>query len=310
MKHLKGIIRKRILNKIHNSEGHYVENTIMQEHELESSGLYTSFKIRSGITDRSSVYINHANIVYWRKMKMLLRRFRYIILSSVLAVFVVLSYYLNAHLIVLQYLGNVFVDITAQSGLVLQEVKVEGRYYAKESEINEAIAANIGDPLFGIDIVAIKARLESISWVKHATIERSVPGTLYVKIIERQPLALWQEKGALHLVDAEGKVIKELNLTQFADLLIIVGDDAPAVIQDVLNIIKQDPDLFKHIEAVTRVGSRRWNIHLDNKIEIKLPEESPEDAWKYIINMHKEKMLLNQNLHIIDLRIKNKLYIR
>ena len=86
-------------------------------------------------------------------------------------------------------------------------------------------------------------RLEQVSWVKDALVERRLPDTLYVNIQERSPLALWQRQGKLSVVDAEGVVLTDKNLDRFRALPIIVGDEAPHCVSELVVLIQAEPAL-------------------------------------------------------------------
>ncbi len=181
-------------------------------------------------------------------------------------------------------------------------------YYSKYPSI---LLGKFGHSLLmGVDIKAIKERLEKVNWVKHAVVERSLPDTLYITIVEREPLALWQENGQLHIIDMDGRIIDDNRIDHFTNLLIVIGDDAPIEVYNILQILTKDTKLFKKIMAITRVSGRRWNVRFDDKLEVKLPENNVESAWDYIIKMNKENLLFNRGHNMIDLRINNKLYIK
>jgi cell division protein FtsQ len=174
----------------------------------------------------------------------------------------------------------------------------------------QALDVNLGEPILAIDIGEIKKKLEHISWVKYAVVERRLPNTLYVGIVERQPMALWQNAGAVYLIDSEGQIIEEKNLQPFSNLLIMIGEDAPLHAHDLMDIIIKDPELFSQISAISRVGGRRWNINFREKLEVKLPEHDTEKAWDYVIKLYKNNRLFNQGITSLDLRINHKLYIK
>ncbi|MCD8497673.1 MAG: FtsQ-type POTRA domain-containing protein [Alphaproteobacteria bacterium] len=81
---------------------------------------------------------------------------------------------------------------SAEAGFSLKTVSVEGRVYADASTILNAIGIEEGQPLLAFDPDAAHKALEKLSWIKSAQVERRWPDTVYVNLVERQPLALWQ----------------------------------------------------------------------------------------------------------------------
>lgn len=202
-----------------------------------------------------------------------------------------------------------FSAIAGRMGLTLQHIYLEGMHHTERDSIIKALDIRLGQPILPLSLPAIKERLENIDWVRHATVERQLPNTLHIRIIERKPLAIWQRNGKLFLIDEEGHSMEEDDLKPFSGLLIMVGDDAPLYAESLLEVIKEDPSLFSHITAAIRIGERRWNIRFANGLEVKLPEQNLTAAWRYVIKLDQQKKLFLPTLKTIDLRIADKLYM-
>src|SRR5437762_728813 len=82
-------------------------------------------------------------------------------------------------------------------------------------------------PLLAVSPSEAKTQLEALPWVRSAAVERRLPDTLHIRLVERQPLAFWQRQGKLVLIDRDGVVITGDRLERFPGLVVIVGDDAP-----------------------------------------------------------------------------------
>jgi cell division protein FtsQ len=208
--------------------------------------------------------------------------------------------------------------VSSKAGLVLEDILLEGQNYTPQDEILKAIAKSgtddgsltIGEPILNINLWKIKKKLEELPWVRHASVERQFPSTLSVSITERAPIALWQNGGKVNLIDDEGKIINDAELDKFTDLLIMVGKDAPSHMESVLGIIRSEPAIANRVSSVIRVSDRRWNIRLRNNIEIKLPEDDPERAWKYLAQVQKDTNILDGDVKNIDLRVAEKIFVK
>jgi hypothetical protein len=51
-------------------------------------------------------------------------------------------------------------------------------------------------------------------------------------------------------------------------------------------------------------------LRLRNNIEIKLPEDTPEKAWKYLAQVQKETSILDGDVKNIDLRVAEKIFVK
>jgi cell division protein FtsQ len=199
---------------------------------------------------------------------------------------------------------------TAASGFALREVRVEGRGETAVADILSAVRANRGDPILGIDIDAVRQRLEDLPWIESASVERRFPDQLIVSVTEAEPMALWQRSQKLFLVSRDGAVIETANLGKYAKLLIIVGEDAPKKAQDLFDILAQEPELRTHVTAAVLVGKRRWNIRMDNDVDVKLPEDGALEAWRHFADLNRQDNLLDKDITVVDLRQADRVVVR
>ncbi len=224
--------------------------------------------------------------------------------SYVLIVFFLSFLYIQAP----KFISKLY-QITADVGLVVKDVIIEGQKNTNSEKISRAIKIKSGTPIFEVSLWELKKRLESIEWIKSVSISRELPNNIHIFIEERKPIALGQKDKQLYLIDDEGAIIYEKNLKNYLHLPIIIGDGAEIYASSLIEMLKVEPELFKHISSIARVSERRWNIRLNEKIEVKMPEDNFDNAWKLVIKLFKKNELFNQDIKVIDLRIKNKIFI-
>lgn len=199
---------------------------------------------------------------------------------------------------------------SADMGMTVHAALLQGRDETSRESILAALGVVRGQPLLAFDPAAAKQRLERLSWVREAAVERRFPGTIAVRIVERRPLALWQRDGKLALVDDTGTVIEQDDIARFASLPIIVGDEAPRHAAALVAMLTSEPRLKAHVRAAVWVADRRWNLHLDNGIDVRLPEERPEAAWARLADLDRTSGLLQRDLIAIDLRMNDRLILQ
>ncbi len=202
------------------------------------------------------------------------------------------------------------IDSTLRAGLSVDEILVEGRHETTRGQLLHTIGIRRGDPILTIDTQAVRERLIALGWVSDATVERRLPDTLFVHLMERKAMAIWQRKGTFVLVDRAGVVIGQQGLERFSHLKVIVGDDAPRHAPELLDMLATAPPLMKRVRAAVWVGGRRWNLRLDDGIDIRLPEDNPLAAWTQLATLERDNRLLKQDIIAIDLRIPDKLVVR
>ena len=202
------------------------------------------------------------------------------------------------------------VSISGGVGLVVDEVLVNGRQNTTKASLLEALNVKLGEPILGLDLDVIQSRVVALPWVKIAHIQRQLPDKVLINIQERRPTGRWQKNGRLTLIDEDGVTIRKLSGNLFQHLPIIIGNDAPAKVKQVLPILKKEPELFRRVKALTFVGSRRWNVRVDDKIDIKLPEKQIDKAWSHLATIEKGHKVLNRDVIAVDMRIIDQFIIK
>jgi cell division protein FtsQ len=208
------------------------------------------------------------------------------------------------------WLETHWVDISAHAGYRLEEVLVEGRAEARAEDLLDALNVARGDPILAIDLKASREALEKTPWVASASIERRLPGTLYVRLKERQPLALWQNNRRMVVIDRRGRVLAEDGLGRFAHLPIVIGPEAPANTLDLLTKLATEPKVQERMTSASWVGNRRWDLHLDNGITVRLPERDLAGALKRLAEAVASHDLLARDVSVIDLRLPDRLVVQ
>jgi len=207
-------------------------------------------------------------------------------------------------------LGDRFVAASANAGYALSTLEVEGRKETPKDDIMLALGAMKGDPILDIDLEAARQRIVDLPWVTSAVVERRLPGTLRVTLTEAEPLALWQRKGDFYLVSSTGDVLAVKDVARFGKLPVIIGEAAPQKAGDLFAMLNLAPELQKRVTAAVFVGNRRWNLRLDNGVDIKLPEVDAGAAWQKFAELERQNHLLDKDISIIDLRQSDKLVVR
>ena len=133
---------------------------------------------------------------------------------------------------------------------------------------------------------------------------------IYVRVVERQPLALWQHDGQTALVDRAGKVIQRSDLEAFANYPLIVGEGAPAQAAQLLDLLRAYPAVADATEAAVRVSGRRWNLRLRSGIDVRLPEKNIPVALDRLEEFQREHDLFDRDVVAVDLRVPDRLIVR
>jgi cell division protein FtsQ len=205
-------------------------------------------------------------------------------------------------------LASRLLAVTADAGFAVRQVYVDGRVRTGLEELRARLGVEIGDPILGVDTEAARARLEQLTWVDQASVVRMLPASLYIRLIERQPLALWQQGGQFAIIDRTGAVIErgldDGNLPEaYRQLRVLVGENAPLHAEELFALLSTEPALSERVVAAIWVGDRRWDLHLDNQIDVMLPEQDPQTAWHLLAAKARDEALLDRAIRVVDLRL-------
>lgn len=199
---------------------------------------------------------------------------------------------------------------SARFGLAVHEILVEGRDETAAADILVAIEVRRGAPMFTFSPARAKAELEKLPWVAHAAVERRLPDVIYVRLVERRPLALWQRDGRMSVIDREGSEIRGADIGRFARLPLVVGSDAARNAAALLALLATEPEVEMRVSAAIRVGGRRWTLRFDNGVDVHLPEINPGAAWARLAELVRGEGLLERNITVVDLRLPDRLILR
>ncbi len=207
-------------------------------------------------------------------------------------------------------IDNAILDATAQAGFRVEEVLVEGRDATGRAELMSALGIDRGDPILAFDPHRAREAVAALPWVRSVRVERRLPDIVYVRLEERRPLALWQHDRQFSVIDSDGEVLTERDVGRFRSLPQVVGEDAPAHAAALLELLRAEPVVAERVSAAVRVGGRRWELRLDNRVVIHLPEDNVAQALHRLSELQTANHLFDRDLTVIDLRLGDRMVIR
>ncbi|MHA1597865.1 MAG: cell division protein FtsQ/DivIB [Alphaproteobacteria bacterium] len=202
------------------------------------------------------------------------------------------------------------IAFTGSLGFTVEDVLVIGRSQTTRDDLLKAVRLARGAPIMAFELSAAQKRIEELDWVRSASVERMLPDTILLSVVERMPLALWQDKGRFQLIDRDGEVILREGLGRFSDLLVVVGEDAPENASELLDVLQTQPRLMDQVVSAFRVGGRRWNVRLKGGIDVRLPAEAADAAWTRLAEYEARHGVLRRDVRVLDLRLPDRLIVK
>lgn len=206
-------------------------------------------------------------------------------------------------------------ELGRRVALRVTAIEITGRDLTPEAQIDRALGVKVGDDILGFSVEGARKRLDALSFVEHATVERRLPGTVVVRITERRPFAVWQNGGRFVLIDRSGQLVADQGMngkdaTAFEQLPLVVGAGAPEAAAGLIEALDSEPAVHAHVAAAVRVGRRRWNLALKNGCDVMLPEGEEKPALQRLAQLQEKDQLLVRPLEVIDMRLPDRLVIR
>ena len=201
-------------------------------------------------------------------------------------------------------------SLSSMTGLAIAEIRIGGQVQLDEIEVLEALDIHPGSSLVTYNAGAALDRLSENGWVASASVRKIYPGTLKIELRERKPLALWQRGALISLIDRDGNVITDDVSDRFAALPLFVGHGAQTLAQDFLALLDRYPAIRSRVRAAVYVSARRWDLVLDNEIEVRLPENNVEAALAELVKMNADAGLMTRDIVAVDLRLDDEIIVR
>jgi cell division septal protein FtsQ len=187
-----------------------------------------------------------------------------------------------------------------------------------ESKLNSQNLYNKN--LLFLNLNTIINNLSSLELIDNISIKKQFPSNLLIKISERDPKALIINNQETFFIDKTNKITKlskqslEKYNNLFKNLLYIEGKDilleAPSLVDLFVN-----KDFSKRIYGLYKVNDRRWDLIVDKKIKVMLPERIDKEKIALVFNLvdqmkSKNNIKTNAVYSILDARIKDKVFIK
>ncbi len=192
------------------------------------------------------------------------------------------------------------------AGFELKAITLTGQRELAEGDILEAAQLSNRDALPFIDAAALRERLKKLPMVREAEVSKLYPDHIVISVKEREAFAYWQHGGQISVIARDGTVIDELAQETDLALPFIVGEGANRRVEQYLALAALSAELRSPARAGMLVAGRRWTLRLENGVDVKLPEDRPEEALARLVRLDREHKILNKDILSLDMRIEGR----
>jgi cell division protein FtsQ len=233
--------------------------------------------------------------------------------------------------------------LRAQSDVrfALKKIDVAGAVQTPRAAIDEVTKSYAGTNLFRLDITRLQESLQRLPWVSRVEIEKNLPDTLHIRVVERVPVALLQMESSqtpaisdqrpanselrsatsdprpatLRYVDERGVAFAQLSSTVGDRDLPVICDASGAELVRAVTLLRTlragDPQLFSRISEVRPVAPRGF-VLFDRELgaEVFANEDDLSAKWRDFYAVARAENLGPHSIEYADLRFGDRIVIK
>ena len=189
------------------------------------------------------------------------------------------------------------------NGFKIKNILIIGSHNLSQDYVINIINTQNHINILNVNLNRIYNKIIQNSWVEETYVERILPDTIKIKVLEKKPIAIWQNHKGNKLITINGDVISHANVNKFKNSFpIIKGEKSKENISTILKILETNKNFAKNIWSLTFINQRRWDLHFNQGLIVRLPSQDVIKAWQKIIKLQTNYNILNLKLTEIDLR--------
>ena len=189
---------------------------------------------------------------------------------------------------------------------IIDEILIENNKILNSTEIKNEFSFLYEKNLFFLKNKNIKKKLKQNSFVDSFEIKKIYPNKIIIKIFEKKPVAILQNKRKKYYFTDKGEVIKFLELKKYNDLPIVFGDKVSFNI--FYENLKKMNFTTNKIKSFYFFESNRWYLVTTKNQTVKLPSNNYLESLNNFLRLE-----IDQNFEkykIFDYRINNQLILK
>ena len=188
----------------------------------------------------------------------------------------------------------------------IEEIKIENNFILNDKEIKKDLAFLYNKNIIFLKISNVAKILKKKNFIDSFEIKKIYPNKLKIKIYEKKPIAILQNKDKKFYISENVNLIDFIDLKNYKDLPTIFGNKESFEI--LFKNLKEIDFPFELIKRYYLYESKRWDLETYKKRLIKLPAENYTKSLKNFMNLRKENNF--DKYEVFDYRINNQLILK
>lgn len=194
--------------------------------------------------------------------------------------------------------------------LPINKIRIKGEMkYVTEAMLQKAIAGQLSGGFFNTDVDSIQHSVELLPWVDRASVRRVWPETLFIQVVEQQPVATWNKLG---LINQRGELFVPQTIKVSGKMSSWHGPEkSQSMLFEKYNDMKQMlAEVDMSITGLKMDKRHAIQVELNNGVELMLGRREQLSRLQRFINVY-PKLLAGkmENIKHVDLRYSNGLSV-
>jgi cell division protein FtsQ len=208
-------------------------------------------------------------------------------------------------LLLLPFIGG-GVYLSYQDTLMpIRTIQLSGTFqYIDQKEIESTVQQFLGEGFFSLDIRRVQKILSDKPWTESISIRRVWPDRLKIEIIEKRPVARWDEK---HLL-SDKAIVYQAKTRGFADLPLVhtSASNPGQILHLYYRLASQFAKLNETLVTVSKDSRGALDMRLENGLIIKVGRSDVERKIARFVNIYRQQIQPRQTeIQQLDLRYSN-----
>ena len=199
----------------------------------------------------------------------------------------------------------------------VRHVEITGAVHSDREQVNRLAGRYVGMNLFRLDIAVVRHDLASLVWVSRVEVEKKLPDSLRIHVVERTPVALAQDggHGRISYVDERGIAFAEVSpAVGDADFPLIVGARGSEMVRciDVLRSLRQrDPEMYGRISEVRPLPPHGFAFFdRDLGTFVYASGEDFPAKWRDLVAVVRAEKFARGDILYADLRFADRIFLK
>jgi cell division protein FtsQ len=200
---------------------------------------------------------------------------------------------------------NPKLDYILNSNFYIKKIVIENNSIVKKDKLKKKLVSLYRVNLFFLNSKNVEKILKSESFIEGFSIKKIYPSTLKIKIIEKKPIAIIQNKRKKSYISDKGSLANFAEVKRYNQLPTVFGDGKSFffLYKDLQNI--KFP--IEIIKSFYLFESGRWDLVTHDEKKIKLPIKQYLLSLKNFMKSQKDSSF--NNYKIFDYRIKDQIIL-